>query len=214
MKLLDILNESAEQQNIINKIKVEFSRRFDRYVAQYTPQLKQASKVIDVFPIVAQIKIHVLNRITQEYPNIISGKGGDKFGYNVKTSENGNLGGRICTVAVAKWLCDPDNQLKIVHVHYQNNKGHLIITDVREYFIEEIEYTILNQGKGFLFMKTDNKNKVIRAREKLDRELWLQEFQCKYVKFVEDTKKRFDTYAKEFASLTVSSETNLLNFMS
>ena len=35
----------------------------------------------------------------------------DKFGYNVKTSENGNLGGRICTVAVAKWLCDPDNQL-------------------------------------------------------------------------------------------------------
>ena len=138
----------------------------------------------------------------------------DKFGYNVKTSENGNLGGRICTVAVAKWLCDPDNQLKIVHVHYQNNKGHLIITDVREYFIEEIEYTILNQGKGFLFMKTDNKNKVIRAREKLDRELWLQEFQCKYVKFVEDTKKRFDTYAKEFASLTVSSETNLLNFMS
>jgi hypothetical protein len=83
MKLLDILNESAEQQNIINKIKVEFSRRFDRYVTQYTPQLKQASKVIDVFPIVAQIKIHVLNRITQEYPNIISGKGGDKFGYNV-----------------------------------------------------------------------------------------------------------------------------------
>ena len=82
MKLLDILNESAEQQNI-NKIKSEFSRRFDRYVAQYTPQLKQASKVINVFPIVNQIKIHVLNRITQEYTNIISGKGGDKFGYNI-----------------------------------------------------------------------------------------------------------------------------------
>jgi hypothetical protein len=82
MKLLDILNESAEQQNI-NKIKAEFSRRFDRYVTQYTPQLKQASKVINVFPIVAQIKIHVLNRITQEYTNIISGKGGDKFGYNI-----------------------------------------------------------------------------------------------------------------------------------
>jgi hypothetical protein len=82
MKLIDILNESAEQQNI-NKIKVEFSRRFDKYVVEYTPQLKQASKVIDVFPIVAQIKIHVLNRITQEYPNIVSGRGGDKFAYSV-----------------------------------------------------------------------------------------------------------------------------------
>jgi hypothetical protein len=82
MKLIDILNESAEQQNI-NKIKTEFSRRFDKYVTKYTPQLKQASKVIDVFPIVAQIKIHVLNRITQEYPNIVSGKGGDKFAYSV-----------------------------------------------------------------------------------------------------------------------------------
>ena len=62
-------------------------------------------------------------------------------------------------------------------------------------------------------MKTDNKNKVIKTREKIDRHIWLQEFQSKYIEFVENTKKRFDTYAKEFASLTVSSETNLLNFM-
>ena len=137
----------------------------------------------------------------------------ENFGYNVKTSENGNLGGRICTVAIAKWLCNPDNQLKIVHVHYQNNKGHLILTDVQEYFIEEIEYMILNQGKGFLFMKTDSKNKVIKTREKIDRDIWLQEFQSKYIEFVENTKKRFDTYAKEFASLKVSNENNLLNFM-
>jgi hypothetical protein len=137
----------------------------------------------------------------------------EKFGYNIKTSVDGNLGGRICTVAIAPWLCNPDNQLKIIHVQYKNDKGHLILTDVREHFIEEIEYNILNQGKGFLHMKTDNKNKVIRTRVKLDRQLWLQEFQSKYIEFVENTKKRFDTYAKEYASLTVSSETNLSNFM-
>ena len=72
---------------------------------------------------------------------------------------------------------------------------------------------ITSKGKGFLHMKTDNKNKVIRTRVKLDRQLWLQEFQFKYIEFVENTKKRFDTYAKEYASLTVSSETNLSNFM-
>ena len=136
-----------------------------------------------------------------------------KFGYNIKTSVDGNLGGRICTVAIARWLCNLDNQLKIIHVQYKNDKGHLILTDVREYFIEEIEYNILNQGKGFLHMKTDNKNKVIRTRVKLDRQLWLQEFQSKYIEFVEKQKNRFDTLAKEYASLTVSSETNLLNFM-
>ena len=62
-------------------------------------------------------------------------------------------------------------------------------------------------------MKTDSKKKVIKTREKLDRQLWLQEFQSKYIEFVEKQKNRFDTLAKEYASLTVSSETNLLNFM-
>jgi hypothetical protein len=136
-----------------------------------------------------------------------------KFGYNIKTSVNGNLGGRICTVDIASWLSIPDNQLKIIHVHYNNNRGHLILTDVCEYFIEEIEYNILNQGKGFLHMKTDSTKKVIKTREKLDRQLWLQEFQSKYIEFVENTKKRFDINAKKFASLTVSSESNLINFM-
>jgi hypothetical protein len=101
MKLIDILNESAEQQNI-NKVKAEFSRRFDKYVTQYTPQLKQSSKVIDVFPIVAQVKSYVLNRIAQEYPNMISGKGGDKFAYGAWTYASGLLNSEIDKIGWVK----------------------------------------------------------------------------------------------------------------
>jgi hypothetical protein len=101
MKLIDILNESAEQQNI-NKVKAEFSRRFDKFVAQYTPQLKQTSKVIDVFPIVAQVKIYVLNRIAQEYPNMISGKGGDKFAYGAWVYASGLLNSEIDKIGWVK----------------------------------------------------------------------------------------------------------------
>jgi hypothetical protein len=103
MKLIDILNESAEQQNI-NKVKTEFSRRFDKYVAQYTPQLKQASKVIDVFPIANQVKIHVLNKIVDEYPNIVSGKGGDKFAYSVWLYLSGLLNAEIQKLGLVKKL--------------------------------------------------------------------------------------------------------------
>ena len=103
MKLIDILNESAEQQNI-NKVKIEFSRRFDKYVNQYSSRLKQASKVIDVFPIANQVKSHVLNKIVDEYPNIVSGKGGDKFAYSVWLYLSGLLNAEILKLGMVKKL--------------------------------------------------------------------------------------------------------------
>ena len=79
-----VLLEATAQQNI-EKVKTEFVRRLDKYVNEYRPALKQASKVVDVFGLVNQGKEYVLNQIVNEYPNIISGKGGDKFAYNVWT---------------------------------------------------------------------------------------------------------------------------------
>jgi hypothetical protein len=96
-----VLLEATAQQNI-EKVKTEFVRRLDKYVNQYRPALKQASKVVDVFGLVNQGKEYVLNQIVNEYPNIISGKGGDKFAYNVWTYIVGILNSELQKIGWAK----------------------------------------------------------------------------------------------------------------
>ena len=71
---------------------------------------------------------------------------------NVKTDKLNakENGGRICTAAVNEWLRDERNNLKLFFIEYKINNGHIVVETQNEYYIEEIEYQITNQGKGLL----------------------------------------------------------------
>jgi hypothetical protein len=124
-----------------------------------------------------------------------------KFGYNLKTS-CAKTTGRLCTVQIAKFLSDPECELKIVHLDYQNFDGTLKLNWLSEYFIEEIQYNISNQGKGFLQPKVNSDNSF-KTRNRLTREDWLEEFKVKYNIYCENQKKRLDKQNIEMQKLKV-----------
>ena len=116
----------------------------------------------------------------------------DNFtGINVKTDKlNAQQNkGRICTAAINEWLRNEKNNLKLLFIRYTNDNGYIKIVSQKEVYIEEVEYEICNQGKGVLQPKRKNGNIVFRS--KISREQWLQEFQIKYSKFVDNQINRF-----------------------
>jgi hypothetical protein len=127
------------------------------------------------------------------------------FGYNLKTSCAKITTGRICTVQVAKYLSSSKNVLKIVHVDYDNNQGIITLKGVDEYFLEEIEYNISNQGQGFLQPKV-NRDNSFKTRPKMSREDWLNEFKIKYEKYVEVQTQRLNEQKIKYLSLKVDHE--------
>jgi hypothetical protein len=125
-----------------------------------------------------------------------------KFGYNLKTSCAVRTTGRLCTAQVATFLSDSECNLKIIHLDYENKDGFLSLNYLSEYYIEEIEYSISNQGRGLLQPKT-NKDNSFRTRPRLTREEWLEEFKNKYSKYCENQKKRLDIQNQQYQNLRV-----------
>lgn len=126
------------------------------------------------------------------------------FGYNLKTS-CAKTTGRICTVQVAKYLVDIKNELKIIHLDYDNTDGLIVLKKLYEYDIEEIQYLISNQGQGFLQPKV-NKDNSFKTRIKICREDWLKEFKIKYDEYVEKQKRRLDIQNQEYQNLKINYE--------
>lgn len=125
-----------------------------------------------------------------------------KFGYNLKTS-CAKTTGRLCTVQIAEFLSDAECNLKIVHLDYENNNGQIILKSLSEYFFEEIEYNISNQGKGFLQPKV-NPDNSFKTRPRLSREEWLSEFKLKYNIYCNEQKVRLNSQNEKFQNLKVS----------
>ena len=97
-----------------------------------------------------------------------------KFGYNLKTSRaDVKSTGRLCTAKVGYQMVDPEFKLIFVHLIYTNNNGKLVLESLSEYYLEEIEYNISNQGIGLLQPKTINKTNKFRIRPRVSREDWL-----------------------------------------
>lgn len=126
-----------------------------------------------------------------------------KFGYNLKTSCAIKTTGRLCTVQVAKFLSDIECDLKIIHLQYKNDFGEITLTCLSEYYIEEIEYNISNQGKGFLQPKV-NPDNSFKTRSKPSREEWLSEFKIKYNIYCNEQKNRLNEQNKFFQNLRVN----------
>jgi hypothetical protein len=126
-----------------------------------------------------------------------------KFGYNLKTSVAIKTTGRLCTAQIAEFLSDVECNIKIVHLDYENNNGQIILNSLSEYFFEEIEYNISNQGKGFLQPKVNIDNSF-KIRPKPSREEWLNEFKIKYDAYCNEQKIRLDTQNKKFQNLKVN----------
>jgi hypothetical protein len=126
-----------------------------------------------------------------------------KFGYNLKTSVAIKTTGRLCTAQVAEFLSDAECNLKIVHLDYENNNGQIILNSLSEYFFEEIEYNISNQGRGFLQPKV-NPDNSFKTRPRLSREEWLSEFKFKYNIYCNEQKIRLDSQNEKFQNLKVS----------
>jgi hypothetical protein len=124
------------------------------------------------------------------------------FGLNLKTS-CAKTTGRLCTVQVAKYLIDPKNVLKIIHLDYLNNNGLLVLKTLYEYDLEEIQYQISNQGQGYLQPKI-NKDNSFKTRIKPNREEWLGEFKIKYDQYVEMQKKRLNEQNCFYQKLKIS----------
>ena len=123
------------------------------------------------------------------------------FGYNLKTS-CAKTTGRICTVQVAEYLSDIKNELKIIHVDYDNKNGLIILKKIYEYDIEEIDYHISNQGKGYLQPKV-HKDNSFKIRTKMSRQTWLDEFKIKYDEYVQNQKKRLDAQNLKYQNLKI-----------
>jgi|TARA_B110000858_G_C17722831_1_gene436138 hypothetical protein len=133
---------------------------------------------------------------------------------NVKTMKlNAQaFGGRICTAAVNEWLRDKRNNLKLFFIKYQINNGHLIVVSKNEYYLEEIEYTIMNQGKGLLMAKM--KGSKLALRPKVSREFWLNEFEMKYNKFAISQIDRFKLHINKWCNnVGVVNNGSLENFI-
>ena len=106
--------------------------------------------------------------------------------------------GRICTAAVNEWLRNKENNLKIFFIEYKVNNGHLIVVSQNEYYIEEIEYQITNQGKGLLQPKRKHGKLILRP--KVSREFWLNEFEIKYKKFATSQISRFESHISKWCN--------------
>jgi|TARA_R110000744_G_C19052464_1_gene528019 hypothetical protein len=106
--------------------------------------------------------------------------------------------GRICTAAVNEWLRDERNNLKLFFIEYEINNGHLIVVSQNEYYIEEIEYQITNQGKGLLQPKRKHGKLILRP--KVSREFWLNEFESKYEKFAISQISRFKSHISKWCN--------------
>ena len=126
-----------------------------------------------------------------------------KFGYNLKTSCSEKTTGRLCTIQVAKFLTDPNCELKIVHLNYKNDNGLLTLSSLSEYFIEEIYYTISNQGRGFLQPKVNSDNSF-KIRPKPTRQEWISEFKYNYNLYCIKQKERLETQNIEMQKLEVN----------
>jgi hypothetical protein len=126
-----------------------------------------------------------------------------KFGYNLKTSCAIKTTGRLCTAQVAEFLSDIDCELKMIHLEYKNDSGVITLTRLSEYFFEEIEYNISNQGKGFLQPKV-NPDNSFKTRPRPSREEWLDEFKLKYDVYCNEQKIRLDSQNKKFQNLKVN----------
>ena len=106
--------------------------------------------------------------------------------------------GRICTAAINEWLRDEKNNLKLFFIEYNIGDGHIIIASQNEYYIEEIEYQITNQGKGLLQPKRKHGKLVLRP--KISREAWLNEFEIKYNKFATDQINRLESHRNKWCN--------------
>lgn len=126
-----------------------------------------------------------------------------KFGYNLKTSCAVKTTGRLCTAQVAEFLSDIKCNLKVIHLEYKNDSGLIILTRLSEYYFEEIEYNISNQGKGFLQPKV-NPDNSFKTRIKPTREEWLEEFKNKYNTYCNEQKIRLESQNNKFQKLKVN----------
>lgn len=116
-----------------------------------------------------------------------------KHGINVKTDNlcSAQNQGRLCTAAVNQWLQDENNILQFIFIAYTNIEGNIEIKEVITKYIEEVEYRISNQGKGLLQPVRDKNYKVV-FRNKITRQEWLEEFQEKYVDFINKQQDKFN----------------------
>lgn len=126
-----------------------------------------------------------------------------KLGFNLKTSCAEHTTGRICTTDVANFLIDIECNLKIIHLDYKNVNGQLKLNYLSEYYIEEIEYNITNQGRGLIQPKVSYKDNSLKTRTRLSREDWLSEFKIKYNTYCENQKKRLDLQNEKMQNLKV-----------
>ena len=133
---------------------------------------------------------------------------------NVKTDKLNakENGGRICTAAVNEWLRDERNNLKLFFIEYKINNGHIVVETQNEYYIEEIEYQITNQGKGLLQPKRKHGKLVLRP--KITRESWLNEFEIEYKKFAESQINKFEGHINKWCNnIGVSNSGSLETFL-
>jgi hypothetical protein len=124
----------------------------------------------------------------------------DFTGLNVKTD---NLSapsnkGRLCTAEINTWLKNENNNLKFCFIGYKNENmsGNIEVLTMTEFNIEEVEYDIVNQGKGLLQPKRKD-NKVV-LRERISRKEWMEEFKIKYNKFVNLQITRFENQRSDW----------------
>jgi len=131
-------------------------------------------------------------------------------GINVKTVNlsSKTVGpGRICTAEINQWLRHEENNLEIIYIEYLNNDGLLSIQNVSSHWIEEIDYYIMNQGRGLLMANQNPKNgSTALIRPRLTRKEWLEEFSEKYADYVDKQIKLLEGYKHEWCH-----ETNLKN---
>tara|TARA_B100000959_G_scaffold280730_1_gene343126 strand:+ start:1211 stop:1786 length:576 start_codon:yes stop_codon:yes gene_type:complete len=115
-------------------------------------------------------------------------------GLNVKTDNLSALGnkGRLCTAEINTWLKNENNNLKFCFIGYKNENmsGNIDVLTMTEFYIEEVEYDIVNQGKGLLQPK--RKDNIVVLRKRISRKEWMEEFKIKYSKFVDSQIARFN----------------------
>ena len=161
-----------------------------------------------------------LENIVKEYFNYISHSKRQKYadiwlsqnhGINVKTVNlsSKTVGpGRICTAEINQWLRHEDNNLEIIFIEYSNDNGLITIQNVTSHWLEELEYYIMNQGRGLLMSAPDpRKNRTsVLTRPRISRQQWLDEFSIKYSDFVDKQIKILQGYKKDWCH-----DTNLKN---
>lgn len=149
----------------------------------------------------------------QEYADIWVNQ---NHGINVKTINLSSkvVGpGRICTAKINQWLRHKENNLEIIYIEYVNQDGLLSIQNVYSHWIEEVDYYIMNQGRGLLMAKANtNKNNIVATRPRLTRSEWLDEFSQKYGEFVDKQIEILKGYKAEWCYDTKIKNT-LTDFM-